>query len=48
MGAKAQKIDKYKLLYYGVTRARNGVGILIDKELVDQVVQVRCTSDRII
>ena len=28
-------------------RARNGARILVDKELTDQVVEVRCKSDRV-
>jgi len=31
----------------GLSKARNGVGILVDKELVDFVIEVRCKSDRI-
>ena len=41
-GAKAKEIDGYKLWYSGSNRARNGVGILVDKELVDLVGGVRC------
>ena len=47
MGAKAHEIDGYKLWYSGSSRARNGVGILIERQLVDRVVEVRRKSDRI-
>jgi len=47
VGAKAREIDGYKLWYSESSRARNGVGILIERELVDRVVEVRRKSDRI-
>jgi len=47
MGAKAKEIHGYKLWYLGYNRAKNGVGILVGNDLVDQVVDVRCKSDRI-
>jgi len=47
VGATACEIDGYKLWYLGGKRARNGVGILVEKELTDQVVEVRRKSDRI-
>jgi len=47
VGAKAREIDGYKLWYLGGSRARNGVGILVQKELIDRVVEVRRKSDRI-
>ena len=47
MGAKAREIDGYKLWYSGLIKAKNGVGILVEKELVDFVVEVRRKSDRI-
>jgi len=47
VGAKAREIDGYKLWYSGGTKARNGVGNLVDKELTDRVVEVRHKSDRI-
>ena len=47
VGAKAREIDGYKLWYSGGTRARNGVGILVEKELTERVVEVRRYSDRI-
>ena len=47
LATKAREIDGYKLWYSGGTRARNEVGILVDKELTDRVVEVRHKSDRI-
>ena len=47
MGVKACEIDGYKLWYFGSTRARNGVCILVERELVDRVVEVICKSERI-
>ena len=47
VGAKACEIDSYKLWYSRGTRARNGVGILVVKELTDRVVEVKRKSDRI-
>jgi len=47
VGVKACEIDGYKLWYFGSTRARNGVCILVERELVDRVVEVICKSDRI-
>ena len=43
MGVKAHEIDGYRLWYFGCTRARNGVGILVDR-----VVKVKRKSDCII
>ena len=47
VGAKAREIDGYKLWYSSGTKVRNGVGILVEKELIDRVVEVRRKSDRI-
>ena len=47
VGAKAREIDGYKLWYSGSAKAKNGVGILVGKDLADQVVEVRRKSDRI-
>ena len=38
----------FKLWYMGTTLDKNGVGILIDKSLKDEVVDVRSQGDRII
>jgi len=40
-------VDGYKLWYSGSIKARNGVEIFVEKELVDFVVEVRRKSDRI-
>ena len=45
VGAKAREVDGSKLWYSGSSKARNGVGILVNKELVDFVVEVRRKSD---
>jgi len=47
VGVKAREVDRYKLWYSGSSNVRNGVGILVDKELVDFVVEVRRKNDRI-
>ena len=38
-GAKVREVDGYKLWYSGLSKGTNGVGILVDKELVDFVVE---------
>ena len=35
VGAKAREIDGYKLWYSGSSKAKNGVGILVVKDLAD-------------
>ena len=47
VGANARVVDGCKLWYSGSSKARNGVGILVEKELVDFVVEVKRKSDRI-
>ena len=47
VGAKAREIDGYKLWYSGASKAKNGVGILVVKDLANQVVKVRRKSDQI-
>lgn len=46
-GAKATKIDGYKLWYTGASKSKNGVSIIEDSDLRDQVVDVRRVNDRI-
>ena len=47
-GAKAINIGNgYKLWYYGTENRRNGVGIILEKDLVDRVVEVWRISDRL-
>ena len=48
IGEKARELTPwgYKLWYTGRIRGRNGVGIVIDKEYIDDVVDVSRKSDR--
>lgn len=46
-GAKARDINGYKLWYSGSNRIRNGVEIMVEKTLVDKVLEVNRKSDRI-
>jgi len=48
IGANVKEIDGYRIWYSGFNRAKNGVDILAKKELVEQVVEVRQRSNRII
>ncbi|KAG5575164.1 hypothetical protein H5410_055298 [Solanum commersonii] len=47
VGAKARVVDGFKLWYSGGLRDRNGVGILVDGDLREQVVEVRRINDRL-
>ncbi|WMV47915.1 hypothetical protein MTR67_041300 [Solanum verrucosum] len=47
VGAKARDIDGFKLWYSGGSRDRNGVGILVDGDLREQVVEVRRINNRL-
>jgi len=47
VGAKTKEIDGFKLWYSGVKRTTNRVGILVERDLAEQVVEVRHESDRI-
>jgi len=47
VAAKAREIDGYELWYSGTIKVKNGVGILVEKDLADFVVEVRRKSDRI-
>ncbi|KAL4181233.1 hypothetical protein AMTRI_Chr12g236160 [Amborella trichopoda] len=47
-GEKAKKIDGYKLWYTRKDNNRNGVGITVDKDLKDKVVNVKRISDRLL
>ena len=47
VGAKAREVDGYKLWFSRSSKARNGFGILVEKELLDFVVEVRRKIDRI-
>jgi len=46
-GTKARNADGYKLWYSGVVRGKNGVGILVDRDLRESVVEVRRVNDRL-
>ncbi|XP_019248455.1 PREDICTED: uncharacterized protein LOC109227712 [Nicotiana attenuata] len=45
--SKARNTDGYKLWYSGVVRGKNGVGILVDRDLREFVVEVRRVNDRL-
>ena len=47
VGIKGREINGYNLWYLGRTRARNRVGIMVGKELVDQVVEVTRKSEHL-
>ncbi|XP_070032764.1 uncharacterized protein [Nicotiana tomentosiformis] len=46
VGTKAREADEFKLWYSGGMRGKNGVGILVDRELNELVVKVRRVNDR--
>ena len=50
VGQKAKEVENtgFKLWYTGEVRNKNGVGILIDKNLQNNVIDVRRRGDRII
>ncbi|XP_070005981.1 uncharacterized protein [Nicotiana sylvestris] len=39
VGSKARNVDGYKLWYSGAVRGKNGMGILVDRELREYVVE---------
>nr|XP_016493530.1 PREDICTED: craniofacial development protein 2-like [Nicotiana tabacum] len=47
VGSKARYADGFKLLYSGRVKGKNGVGILVDRELRESVVEVRRVNDRL-
>nr|XP_016509857.1 PREDICTED: craniofacial development protein 2-like [Nicotiana tabacum] len=47
VGSRARYADGYKLWYSGVRKGKNGVGILVDEELRESVVEVRRVNDRL-
>ena len=47
-GQKAKGIKGYKLWYAGLDDRCNGVGILVSKNILKQLVEVRRCNDRII
>ena len=47
-GAKAKEIgDGFKLFYSGIHNKRNGVGVILNKELKENVIGVTRVSDRV-
>ncbi|KAK3532736.1 hypothetical protein QTP86_028100 [Hemibagrus guttatus] len=47
-GSKARSIGAgFKLIYYGVDSKRNGVGVVLNKEFVRNVLEVKTVSDRV-
>ncbi|XP_070040555.1 uncharacterized protein [Nicotiana tomentosiformis] len=47
VGSKVRNANEYKLWYSGVLKGKNGVGILVDRELRESVVEVRRVNDRL-
>ncbi|XP_070035288.1 uncharacterized protein [Nicotiana tomentosiformis] len=47
VGSRAKDADGYKLWYSGVQKGKNGVDILVDRELRESVVEVRRVNDRL-
>ncbi|XP_070054905.1 uncharacterized protein [Nicotiana tomentosiformis] len=47
VGSRVRNADEYKLWYSGVLKGKNGVGILVDRELRESVVEVRQVNDRL-
>nr|XP_016443118.1 PREDICTED: craniofacial development protein 2-like [Nicotiana tabacum] len=46
-GSKSKNADRFKLWYFGRVKGRNGVAILVDRELRESVVEVRRVNDRL-
>ncbi|XP_019248417.1 PREDICTED: craniofacial development protein 2-like [Nicotiana attenuata] len=44
---ESRNADEYKLWYSGVLKGKNGVGILVDRELRESAVVVRRVNDRL-
>ncbi|XP_070004454.1 uncharacterized protein [Nicotiana sylvestris] len=47
VGSRARDADGYKFWYSGVMKGKNEVGILVDRDLRESVVEVRRISDRL-
>ncbi|XP_070050638.1 uncharacterized protein [Nicotiana tomentosiformis] len=45
--SRARDADEYKLWYSGVQKGKNRVGILVDRELRESMVEVRRVNDRL-
>lgn len=48
MGAKAHDVEGFKLWHSGSAEHKNMVGNLVDKDLKEQVVEVRRVNDRLV
>ena len=50
VGSKAKELENtgYKIYYTGLDRRKNGVGIVMDKDLKDDVITVSKKGDKII
>ncbi|XP_060182275.1 uncharacterized protein LOC132611936 [Lycium barbarum] len=46
VGTNAKDVDGLKLWFSGKSRSRNGIGILVDRDLRDHVVEIRRVDDR--
>ncbi|XP_070049436.1 uncharacterized protein [Nicotiana tomentosiformis] len=47
VGNRTQEVDGFKLWYSGRVRGKNGVGILVDKDLRELVVEVKRVNNRL-
>ncbi|KAF3647951.1 hypothetical protein FXO37_19693 [Capsicum annuum] len=47
VGTKARDVDGYKLWYSGSVRHKNGVGILVDEDLKEHVMEFKRVGDRL-
>ncbi|XP_075077278.1 uncharacterized protein LOC142164013 [Nicotiana tabacum] len=47
VGSRAKDADEYKLWYFGVLKGKNGVSILVYRDLRESVVEVRRVNDRL-
>ncbi|XP_070029236.1 uncharacterized protein [Nicotiana sylvestris] len=47
VGNKAREADGFKLWYSGRVRGKNGVGILVDKDLRELVIKIKRVNDRL-
>ncbi|XP_070040860.1 uncharacterized protein [Nicotiana tomentosiformis] len=47
VGTRARQVNGFKLWYSGGARGKNGVGILVDRDLEELVVDIKRVNDRI-
>ncbi|KAL4182996.1 hypothetical protein AMTRI_Chr11g152990 [Amborella trichopoda] len=45
---KAKEIDRYKLWHTRTDNNKNGIGIIVDKNLKDEVVNIKRISDKLL